>query len=83
MKGVDNPTFHNGTDTEGNGVAHDNERPTEKKSKGFLRDFFDPTMALQCIEVITKKRLNGEQAIIIFLIILHFISIGVAQGWFP
>lgn len=83
LKGVDNPTFQNGNETvlpEENGTTRDNDHPVEKKSKGFLRDFFDPTVAIQCINVITKKRKNGEQTVIIFLIVLHFISIGVAQG---
>lgn len=71
LKAVDNPN-----------AIRDNDHPVEKKSKGFLRDFFDPTMIFQCIKVIIKKRKYGEQVVIIFLIILYSISAGAIQGRF-
>lgn len=84
LKGVDNPTFTRPNETETNGGTRENElqngHQPEVKSKGFLRDFFDPTVALQAARVILRKREYGAQAVIIFLIIIQFISVGIASG---
>lgn len=70
LKRVDNPTFQNKNETEGNSVARDNEIPPN----GCLIDLFDPSLVVH--------RENGEQEIIIFLVILYLVSAGVISGRF-
>jgi hypothetical protein len=71
MGGIENPAF----------VGEDNQMPTRAISdkvnestavitkKGFFREFFDPTLAMELVEVVFKKR-EGSQRKLLFLILL-------------
>lgn len=52
----------------------------DKKKSNFCLDFFDPTLALGCIQVVRKKRENAKHFIIWFLILSYIIIAGTAQG---
>lgn len=52
----------------------------DKKKTNFCLDFFDPTLALGCIQVVRKKRENAKHFIIWFLILSYIIIAGTAQG---
>ena len=76
--GVENPAFvndsNNGTEVmkknENGNNLNSNDGTTAKITKrGFLREFFDPTLALQLVDVIVKKR-EGNLRILIWLVLL-------------
>jgi hypothetical protein len=69
--GVENPAFvgdsNNGAEMMKNVV--DDATTAEITKPGFLREFFDPTLALQLIDVIVKKR-SGNLRTIVWLVLL-------------
>lgn len=52
----------------------------EEKSKGFLREFFDPTVVNQLWDVISRRRKFYGQIILFLMLALLFFSAGVTQG---
>lgn len=56
---------------------------TKKKKTNCLIDFFDPTVAIQCAQIIIRKRENRGREIIIFMFFLYFISLGPLIGEGP
>lgn len=66
----------NGTSAE----AKEGENTEPTKKKNFCRDFFDPTLALACINVVRKKRENNKHVLIWFLILSYIIIAGTTQG---
>lgn len=68
--GIENPAFV----VEGNEISDHtiknkvNEATAETTRKGFFREFFDPTLALESIEVVFKKR-EGNVRKLIFLVL--------------
>lgn len=52
----------------------------EPAKKNICLDFFDPTLALACINVVRVKRENMKHWIIWFLIVSYIIIAGTAQG---
>lgn len=85
--GVDNMGFTDAP-ANGNNDRYGKEEPgatvtdpeTPKKKSNFCVEFFDPTLALDCIKVIKKKRENRKHFIIWALILSYMIIIGTAQG---
>lgn len=51
-----------------------------QKQKNFCREFFDPTLALACIQVVRKKRENLKHVLIWFLIGSYIIIVGTTLG---
>lgn len=49
----------------------------------FLVDFFNPIVAVQCVQVIMRKRENQGRGIVILLFVMYFIAIGPAFGEEP
>lgn len=85
--GIDNPGFDNGTtDTtqvrgSQNGHQPTSNEPEEKKN--FCVDFFNPIVAVQCLQVIMRKRKNHGRAIILLLFFIYFLTVGPAFGEDP
>lgn len=84
--GVDNPAFDN------DGQMHIRENANGhrasitvdgEKKPNFLVDFFNPIVAVQCIQVIMRKRENQGRATVILLFVMYFIAIGPAFGEEP
>lgn len=68
--GIENPAFvADGHPTTATAVAKVNEATSEVTKKGFLREFFDPTLALALIEVVVKKR-EGNLRKLLYLVLL-------------
>lgn len=66
--GIENPAF-DGNQMAANSIAKVNEATAEVTKKGFLREFFDPTLALALVEVVVKKR-EGNLRKLVFLVLL-------------
>lgn len=70
-EGIENPAFV----TDGNQLPMTqitnkvNEATSEVTKKGFFREFFDPTLVLESIEVVFKKR-DGNLRTVVFLVLL-------------
>lgn len=83
MNGVDNAAFDGIVETRTNGSepAKQNgerkevplEAATPARKCNFIFEFFDPTLALECIQVLTRKRENGARLIIYMCVICYFI----------
>lgn len=70
LDGIENPAFvADGNQVAANAVAKVNEATAEVTKKGFLREFFDPTLALALVEVVVKKR-EGNLRKLVFLVLL-------------
>lgn len=90
-EGTDNPGFEMKesaaqtatatTATNGNGVTSPTEAVTLKKN--FCVEFFDPVVAVGCIQVISKRRAHNGHRVIWMLLIMYFIAIGPAFGEEP
>lgn len=87
--GVDNPGFDNASN---DNVLHIREARTTNGRRpsaevetetNFLVDFFNPIVAVQCVQVIMRKRANQGRAIVILLFVMYFIAIGPAFGEEP
>lgn len=91
--GVDNPTFENIdiNDTAAHRPANTKDQRSasvakdkgEEKKKNFIIDFFNPIVAVQCIQVIMRKRENKGRSIVILLFVMYFIAIGPSFGEEP
>ena len=68
--GVDNPTFVNGStmDIAKKEIVNSKMENVVLPNKGFLREFFDPTLALALIDVVIKKR-DGLSRTLLLLVI--------------
>ena len=67
--GVDNPTFVNGSTMDiAKKEVNNKVEVLPLPNKGFLREFFDPTLALALIDVVFKKR-DGLARTLLLLII--------------
>lgn len=70
-EGIDNAAY----DADGNQLAMRsiadkvNETTAPITKKGFFREFFDPTLALELVEVVFKKR-EGNLRLLVFLVLL-------------
>ena len=88
-KGVDNMAFQEApTAQEANKpaapvVAPLEVTPEEGEKKHFLVEFFNPTLALACIEVVRKKREQNKHILIWFLVVSYIIIAGTVQGGSP
>lgn len=87
--GVDNAGFEN---TSNDNILHIREAQItngrhlpneEEKKNNFIVDFFNPIAAVQCVQVIMRKRENQGRAIVILLFVMYFIAIGPAFGEEP
>ncbi|XP_055321169.1 uncharacterized protein LOC129577699 isoform X2 [Sitodiplosis mosellana] len=54
-----------------------------KKKTNCLLDFFNPVVAVECIKVLMRKRVNRGRATVILLFVMYFIAIGPAFGEEP
>lgn len=89
--GIDNAGFETTTDgvTRLNDTQNSNGHnnlTTETEAKeptNFFVDFFNPVVAVQCLEVLTRKRENNGRIVVIFLFIMYFVAIGPAFGEEP
>ena len=54
------------------------QEPAPKKS--CLAEFFDPTLAIECIKMPFEKRANYGQALFILMMIAYFLTAGPAAG---
>ena len=82
--GIDNPSFdttdgrtasqNNGTESKPNGTV------TVEKKKNFLVEFFDITLAIDCIKVVFKKRENNQRLILFMLIGGYFTFLAPYMG---
>lgn len=88
--GVDNAAF----DSEGqtnmreiqNSNGHRGSIATDidsEKKPNFIIDFFNPVVAVQCLQVLMRKRENQGRATVILLFVMYFIAIGPAFGEEP
>lgn len=87
-EGTDNAAFElkesassNGTTTNGNGASTPTPVITALK-ENFCVEFFNPVVAVGCIQVILKKREHNGRVIIWLLLITYFIAIGPAFGMY-
>jgi len=89
---VDNPVFDSPNSSSDGGVLHIRETPETNgrleiaehtSHKNCIVDFFNPIVAIHCINVIIRKRENHGRAAVIMLIFLYFIAIGPAFGEEP
>lgn len=90
--GVDNPAFTSDTNGQsqdnrighknGDKKSHDNSE-AEQPGKGFLREFFNPIVAVQCVQVLTRKRPNWGRATVCLVLFMYFIALGPAFGEEP
>lgn len=90
LSGVDNPTFTSDTNghsqdtrtehTNGNGTSVPSTGAAPAKEKNCLLEFFNPIVAIQCVQVITRKRENGGRATICLVLVMYFIAMGPAFG---
>lgn len=85
-QGVDNAAFEM-KDQQTNsapGVNGNRPKPTAAVitaiKKNACVEFFNPVVAVGCIQVILRKRPNNGRAIIWLLLIMYFIAIGPAFG---
>lgn len=51
-----------------------------RKKKNFCLEFFDPTLALACIEVVRRKRENHKHVLIWLFILSYIVIAGTVQG---
>lgn len=78
----------NAEDKDKNGQSNGNHRKDGDAAddvpvkRNFCREFFDPTLALACIQVVRKKRDHLKHIIIWLLIVSYIIIAGTAQGKF-
>lgn len=85
-EGVDNPGFElkesttpkNAT-TNGDGHQSTGDVITALKKNAFV-EFFNPVVAVGCIQVILRKREYNGRIVIWILLIMYFIAIGPAFG---
>lgn len=87
--GHENPVFVNDSnnvssteapaDSNKNNSGHDDVALTEITKKGFLREFFDPTLALQLVDVIFKRR-DGSLRNLIWLVLLCNVAFLASLG---
>lgn len=75
-----NENDHKSAASVNNGNHPGETEAEEPKKKNICLDFFDPTLALACIQVVRKKRENLKHFIIWFLIVSYIIIAGTAQG---
>lgn len=87
--GIDNPGFDNANSdataqvrSSQNGHHGPSANPPEEK-KNFFVDFFNPTVAVQCLNVIMRKRKNQGRAVILLLFFIYFMTVGPAFGEEP
>lgn len=86
--GVDNRAFENAPNENIQQTQITTDHPlsleaTDKKKTNFLVDFFDPTVAIQCTQIIIRKREKRGRVLIIFMFFMYFIAIGPAMGEGP
>lgn len=88
--GVDNPGFDNGATTDiapatrSASITNGRRQSTPPAPKtNFLVDFFNPIVAVQCVQVIMRKRANQGRAIVILIFVMYFVAIGPAFGEEP
>lgn len=89
--GVDNPAF----DTDGHLQLRETQNANGSRNlsisvsqqpenrPNFLIDFFNPIVAVQCVQVLMRKRENQGRATVILLFVMYFIAIGPAFGEEP
>lgn len=75
--GVDNPAYEK---SKGDAIDNQNsngrralEMDAPKKPTSCLLDFFNPIVAVECVQMIIKKRAFNARRIIILLLILYFV----------
>ncbi|KAG4076448.1 hypothetical protein HA402_005891 [Bradysia odoriphaga] len=88
-EGADNPGFElkesapqTTTATNGNGATSPTPVITALK-KNFFVEFFNPAVAVGCIQVILRDRAHNGRKVIWLLLIMYFIAIGPAFGEEP
>lgn len=90
--GVDNPAFDNDgrlqlresqNPSGGRSMSISVNEPKKQTTCYFLLDFFNPIVAVQCIQVLLRKRENQGRATVILLFVMYFIAIGPAFGEEP
>lgn len=69
--GIENPAFVGevGKSAATSAAKKVDEATAEVTKKGFFREFFDPTLAMELVEVVFKKR-DGNLRLMVFLILL-------------
>ncbi|CRL01316.1 CLUMA_CG014356, isoform A [Clunio marinus] len=77
----DNPAFV----VEANQTNNENtleiiEPQNDEKAKNACAEFFDPRLAVQCIQTLIKKRDYGARSILILLMVMHFLVSGITNG---
>lgn len=76
MDGVENPAFVNDTNQSKVvplGVSKVDEATSEVVKKGFFREFFDPTLAMELVEVVFKKREGNLRKLVFLTILCNFV----------
>lgn len=70
-EGIENPAFVGEVAKSTFGLATEkvDAATAEVAKKGFFREFFDPTLAMELVEVVFKKR-DGNLRLMVFLILL-------------
>lgn len=89
-EGTDNPGFElketapqtTTAATNGNGTTSPTQVAEAKKTNAFV-EFFNPAVAVGCIQVILRERAHNGRKIIWLLLIMYFIAIGPAFGEEP
>lgn len=91
--GVDNLAFTSDTNghtqnahtehSNGNGSGAPAAPAAPTKQKHFLLEFFNPIVAIQCLEVLTRKRENWGRALICLVLVMYFIALGPEFGEAP
>lgn len=88
-EGVDNAAFElkesapNTTTTNGNGASAAPKPVIAAIKENFCVEFFNPVVAVGCIQVILRKREHNGRIIIWLLLLTYFIAIGPAFGEEP
>jgi hypothetical protein len=76
----DNPAMETELPNRNNQTTLQISEPVVEETKNICLEFFDPRLANQCIKSFFKKRDYGARSIIILLMLMHFLTNGVANG---
>lgn len=75
--GVDNPAYEKSKgdtiDNQNSNGRHSLEMDKPKKPKNCCLDFFNPIVAVECVQLIVKSRAFNARRIVILILILYFI----------
>lgn len=82
--GLDNPAFEKGKRDAIDGHNSSGRQTFEideaEKPRSCLVDFFNPIVAVECFQLIARKRMFSARNIVIFIIFLYFVCIAPIYG---